>query len=281
MGERAPVRKREPAALRKVLDELGHYVESLADEGVTQVESTLTRPSAARRPAAVSAKSPGPARPAAVPPPAARPAAARPVAATSTGGARSVESELARIASEAALCTKCVLHKTRRQAVPGQGALKPELMFVGEAPGADEDAQGLAFVGAAGQLLTRMIEAMGYTRDEVFIANILKCRPPGNRTPQPDEMATCLPYLCDQIRALQPRVIVALGAVATRGLLNTEAAISKLRGHWFAFEGIDVIPTFHPAYLLRNPSAKKDTWADLQEALRRLGRTPPPVPRKS
>jgi DNA polymerase len=185
-----------------------------------------------------------------------------------------VASDLARVAGVIAGCRKCSLHQTRTRTVPGQGNPAPEILFVGEAPGADEDEQGLAFVGRAGQLLTKMIQAMGFERDEVFIANILKCRPPDNRAPLPEEMETCLPYLKEQIRLLKPKVIVALGATAVRGLVGLEG-ISKLRGNWLQFEGIDLMPTYHPAYLLRNPPAKKDVWLDLQEALRRLGRTPP------
>jgi DNA polymerase len=150
-------------------------------------------------------------------------------------------------------------------------------MFVGEAPGEDEDVQGLAFVGKAGQLLTKMIQAMGCTREEVFIGNILKCRPPNNRTPLPDEIEICLPYLKAQIAILKPKVIVALGATSVRGLLKLETGITRLRGKWLSFEGIDLMPTFHPSYLLRTPSAKKEAWEDLKAVLARLGRTPPPV----
>lgn len=188
-----------------------------------------------------------------------------------------VEMELDKLARGIAECRKCPLHQTRTNTVPGQGnGRRPEVMFVGEAPGADEDEQGLAFVGRAGQLLTKMIEAMGFTRDEVFIANIAKCRPPDNRPPTPEEMETCIPYLKQQIALIQPRVIVALGATAVQGLIN-QTGISKLRGNWVAYEGIDLMPTFHPAYLLRNPPAKKEVWTDLQAVLKRLGRTPPPV----
>jgi DNA polymerase len=186
-----------------------------------------------------------------------------------------VPAGLLKIAGAVKACTKCSLHKTRTQTVPGQGNPRPEIMFVGEAPGADEDEQGLAFVGRAGQLLTKMIEAMGLKREEVFIGNILKCRPPDNRPPLPDEMETCLPYLKEQIRILQPKVIVALGATAVRGLIGLDG-ITKLRGKWLAFEGIHLMPTYHPAYLLRDPTRKKDTWVDLQEVLRFLGRIPPP-----
>jgi len=174
-----------------------------------------------------------------------------------------------------ASCTKCSLHKTRTNTVPGQGAERPDILFVGEAPGAEEDRRGLAFVGAAGKLLTRMIEAMGYTREEVFIGNILKCRPPGNRQPLPEEMELCLPYLQEQIEILQPKVIVTMGATAMKGLLGIQQGITRVRGTWFRFNGIEVMPIYHPAYLLRNPSAKRDTWEDLQSVLRRLGRTPP------
>jgi DNA polymerase len=149
-------------------------------------------------------------------------------------------------------------------------------MFIGEAPGADEDEQGLAFVGRSGQLLAKMIEAMGYTREEVFIANIAKCRPPDNRQPTPEEMATCIPYLKQQIALIQPKVIVALGATAVLGLIN-QTGISKMRGTWFKYEGIPLMPTFHPAFMLRNPPCKKEVWSDLQAVLKHLGRTPPPV----
>ena len=187
------------------------------------------------------------------------------------------QQELTAIIDDITQCSKCSLHETRTKVVPGQGSSGPEIMFIGEAPGADEDRQGLAFVGRAGQLLTKMIEAMGLTRDEVFIGNILKCRPPGNRAPLPAEMETCMPYLRRQIAALRPKVIIALGATAVKGLLDTKTGITKLRGQWRLFEGIDVVPTYHPAYLLRNPPAKRDVWEDLKAVLEHLGR---PVPKK-
>lgn len=183
------------------------------------------------------------------------------------------------IAQKVAACRLCALCEKRKQTVPGQGhALSPDILFVGEAPGADEDEQGLAFVGAAGQLLTKMIAAMGYTRDEVFIANICKCRPPNNRPPAPDEMQACLPYLRAQIAVIRPRVIVALGATAVKGLLDSSMGISKLRGIWTSYAGVPLMPTYHPAYLLRLPQAKKDAWEDLKKVLARLGR---PVPDRS
>lgn len=181
------------------------------------------------------------------------------------------------IARRVAGCTLCSLCKTRTNTVPGQGNPRPELMFVGEGPGADEDEQGLAFVGRAGQLLTKIIEAMGFTRDEVFIGNIVKCRPPGNRVPEPDEMAKCIPYLKEQIAILQPKVIVCLGATAVKGLFgDMDEGITKLRGTWLTFEGIDTMPTLHPAYLLRNPPVKKDLWMDMQDVVKKLGRKLPP-----
>lgn len=194
-------------------------------------------------------------------------------AATGTKTGKSLQN----IAAVVASCKKCSLHSTRTNTVPGQGNSRPELMFVGEAPGADEDQQGLAFVGRAGQLLTKMIVAMGFTREEVFIGNILKCRPPNNRPPAPAEMKTCLPYLKEQIAILKPKVIVTLGSTAIHGLVDSDLGISELRGKWTSFEGIKLMPTYHPAYLLRNPSAKKFVWADLQEVLKLLGRKPPPV----
>lgn len=185
---------------------------------------------------------------------------------------------LSSIAARISVCTKCRLHETRTKTVPGQGNVTPELMFIGEGPGADEDAQGLAFVGRAGQLLTKIIEAMGLTRDEVFIGNIVKCRPPDNRPPEPDEMETCIPYLKEQIAILNPKAIVCLGATAVKGLFGPEpAGISKIRGQWRTYEGIDVMPTYHPAYLLRDPHKKKEVWDDMKDVLRRLGK---PVPKK-
>lgn len=183
---------------------------------------------------------------------------------------------LAAIAQRIRACRACRLCETRTNTVPGQGNPRPDLMFVGEGPGADEDEQGLAFVGRAGQLLTKIIEAMGFTREDVFIGNIVKCRPPDNRVPEPDEMATCIPYLKEQIALLKPKVIVCLGATAVKGLFGDKVpGITKLRGTWMNFEGIEVMPTLHPAYLLRNPPAKKDVWTDMQAVVKRLGRTLP------
>ena len=173
--------------------------------------------------------------------------------------------------AEVLSCQKCALSKGRTQVVFGVGSLKAELMFIGEAPGFDEDRLGEPFVGKAGQLLTKMIEAMGLKRQEVYIANIVKCRPPGNRTPMPEEMAQCYPYLQRQIEVIRPKVICGLGNVAVQTLLNTEQTISKLRGMFYDFQGIKLMPTFHPAYLLRNPEFKREVWRDLQMVMDELG----------
>jgi len=161
-------------------------------------------------------------------------------------------------------CPRCKLAKSRTNIVFGQGNPKAELMFVGEAPGRDEDEQGLAFVGRAGQLLTKIIEAMGKTREDVYIANVLKCRPPNNRNPEPDEVASCRPFLEEQIRLIAPRVIVTLGTFAAQALLETDESIGRLRGRWQTARGVRVMPTFHPAFLLRSPERKKDVWEDMK-----------------
>jgi DNA polymerase len=180
------------------------------------------------------------------------------------------------LAELARACTRCGLCKQRKQAVFARGTGSSRVCFVGEGPGADEDAQGLPFVGKAGQLLDRMIEAMGFDRDEVYVCNVVKCRPPDNRKPEPEEMAACRPFLEEQLELIAPRVIVALGATAVQGLLGTTDGITRLRGNWKSYRGqIDVMPTFHPAYLLRNPAAKREVWEDLQEVLRRIGRSVP------
>lgn len=175
------------------------------------------------------------------------------------------------LAEFAAGCPRCKLSSARTHLVFGQGAPRAALMFVGEAPGADEDVQGLAFVGRAGQLLTKIIEAIGLTREDVFIANVLKCRPPENRNPEPDEVEACLPYLREQIRLIAPRIIVTLGTFATQAVLDTEVSIGRLRGRFHPLGPVRVMPTYHPAFLLRSPERKKDVWEDMKkvrEALR-------------
>jgi DNA polymerase len=169
-------------------------------------------------------------------------------------------------------CTRCRLHKQgRKQIVFGVGNPKAELMFIGEAPGADEDEKGEPFVGRAGQLLTNMIKAMGLSREEVYIANIIKCRPPGNRTPERDECETCSPFLFRQIEVIKPKVIVALGAVAAKTLLAVNASMGELRGRWYDFRNTKLAVTYHPAFLLRDPRQKKETWKDLQMVMKELG----------
>lgn len=183
------------------------------------------------------------------------------------------------VAAAIARCRMCELAATRTRAVPGCGAASsPDVMFVGEAPGQEEDQRGEPFVGRSGKLLEKMILAMGFTRSDVFIANVIKCRPPGNRTPTAQEMAHCLPFLLRQISLVRPKLLVALGATAYKGLTgNTTANISNIRGLWTSFQGIPLMPTFHPAYLLRAPAAKRVVWEDLKKVLAKLGREPPPV----
>jgi len=168
-------------------------------------------------------------------------------------------------------CTRCKLHSTRHTIVFGDGNPKAQLVFVGEGPGADEDAQGLPFVGRAGKLLTQMIEAMGLQRKDVYICNVVKCRPPENRQPEEDEVSTCSPFLFRQIDVIAPKVIVCLGAVAAKTLLQTNRGISQFRGEWLEFRGRKLLATYHPAYLLRNPPAKSEVWKDLQKVMAVLG----------
>lgn len=221
----------------------------------------------------------GAASPASTPPPVALTASA-PVAAepssppTATVQDKSVR--LPQLAAEVSGCTKCGLAATRKQTVFARGNADARLCFVGEAPGADEDEQGLPFVGRAGQLLDRMIGAMGLdpARD-VYVCNILKCRPPGNRRPEPEEMAACFPYLNEQLALIRPRVIVALGNTAVAALLDTKMGITKVRGQWKLYRGILVMPTYHPSYLLRpspqQADAKRQAWEDLQAVMKELG----------
>lgn len=167
-------------------------------------------------------------------------------------------------------CTRCKLCQNRNQIVFGQGNPQASLVFVGEGPGAEEDRTGLPFVGAAGDLLTRMIIAMGFQREQVYICNVVKCRPPGNRVPEPDEVFHCGPFLRAQLQAIQPKVIVALGRTPMQFLLQTTVPIGKIRGSFLSYEGVPVMPTYHPAYLLRTPSAKKQVWEDLQLVMAKL-----------
>jgi len=181
-------------------------------------------------------------------------------------------SNLAEIRAELGDCTRCKLHEQRNNLVFGDGNPDADLMFVGEGPGFDEDKQGIPFVGRAGQLLTKIIEAMKLKRQDVYIANVVKCRPPGNRNPEPDEMDTCFPFLEKQIAAIRPKAIICLGKFAAQTLLKTATPISRLRGKMGEYNGIPVMPTYHPAFLLRNPDAKKQVWEDVQQVMKILNK---------
>lgn len=178
---------------------------------------------------------------------------------------------LEEIKKELGDCTRCKLHRGRKNIVFGQGNPRARLVFVGEGPGYEEDLRGEPFVGAAGQVLTRIIQAIHMAREDVYICNIVKCRPPKNRNPMPDEVAACRPFLVRQLKAIRPLVICALGAVATQALLNTDEAITKLRGNIHRYQGIPMIPTYHPAFILRNPARKRDVWEDIQKVQKIIG----------
>jgi DNA polymerase len=179
------------------------------------------------------------------------------------------------ISTDLGECTRCKLHRHRNKIVFGTGNPRAELMFIGEGPGHDEDVQGVPFVGRAGQLLNQMIEAMGLSRGDVYIANVVKCRPPENRAPEKDEVSACLPFLQRQVDSIAPKVVVCLGSVAAQSLLGTNKSISRFRGEWLDFRGARLMATYHPAYLLRNPHAKPDVWNDLKKVMAFLGLKPP------
>jgi len=267
------------AELRQFAKDLSDFLEYKKEEGFQTLEISAETLAAIRsQGSAVFAK--GFAGPrevrsqGSVPYSAPRPASA--AASAPHSSVRVTGKTLEEIVGQIRTCSACPLHASRKNTVPGEGnPNRPDVMFVGEGPGADEDAQGRPFVGAAGQLLDKMIEAMGYKRGDVFIANIVKCRPPGNRVPLPDEMNGCVPYLKAQIALIQPKIIVALGKTAVQGLLQEEVAITKFRGTWCKYEGIDLMPTYHPAFLLRSPGHKGEAWADLKAVLAKLGKEPP------
>jgi DNA polymerase len=248
-----------------VKDELAAHLEFFGELGV---EGMRREPEWRRRPVADpprQASRAAAATPAAGVPQVPMAAAGEPIPASVIAGASAPEL-LAALRDEIGPgCTRCKLHTLgRSQVVFGVGNPSADLMFVGEAPGADEDVQGEPFVGKAGQLLTRIIEAINLKREDVYIANVIKCRPPGNRNPEPDEVAECEPFLFRQIDAIKPRVIVALGKFAAQCLLRSEVPITRLRGKEFAYRDAILIPTFHPAYLLRNPPAKREVWEDMK-----------------
>lgn len=241
------------------------------------------RATAARNPASAPVRPP--AEPAAIPPPAAtKPPAPRPAASTAGGSTAAAASDVvaarwATLRREILACTRCPLHAGREQAVPGEGNPHADVLFVGEAPGASEDRAGRPFVGPSGELLDRILSnAMGLQRSDVYIANVAKCRPPGNRNPEPNEVAACLPYLQQQIDWIRPKVIVCLGRVAAQNLLGVDESVSRLRGRDLAYRDIPVVVTWHPAYLLREPAAKRDTWDDIKRVNRLLGRPEVPAP---
>ncbi|MDE3169590.1 MAG: uracil-DNA glycosylase [Acidobacteriota bacterium] len=210
------------------------------------------------------------------PPPAATAAFVPKIAAPSLFEERVEHDSLDRIRLDITpTCTRCKLHKARTQIVFGVGNPKARLVFVGEGPGRDEDEQGEPFVGRAGKLLTDMIAAMGLRRKDVYICNVVKCRPPENRLPEKDEIAACSPFLARQLAAIDPKVICCLGACSAQTLLNTNQGISRFRGEWFEYRGVKLIATYHPAYLLRNPAAKSEVWKDLQKVMAVLGLQPP------
>jgi DNA polymerase len=279
--------RREAAA---VVDEARRHLTWFKDAGIRQLPREESRPAIHAAPIPVEAARPPP--PLAMPaPPPTNPAdaarvpnasPARSAPATGLFDARPKAAEagdkataLKVIRDDLGDCHRCGLGATRIQLVYGQGNPEAEILFLGEAPGEDEDKSGLAFVGRAGQLLTKMIEAMGYTREQVYICNINKCRPPGNRKPEPPEVEVCRPFVERQIRAIRPKAIVCLGATAAHSLLRIDTPISRLRNRWTDWEGIPVMPTFHPSYLLRSPQEKGKAWDDLKLVLAKVGREVP------
>jgi len=250
---------RKPKTRSEVAAAVLHELESLGRSGVTH----LPRPR------------PGKSRPAEGGSQPARAATTPPVASASAP-VEDRESALVQLARRVSRCTRCAeLAATRTQTVFGLGNPHARLVFMGEAPGADEDREGFPFVGRAGQLLTKIIEACGFTRDQVYILNTLKCRPPGNRTPLPEEAANCREYLDGQLAIIQPEFLCCLGAVAAQNLLGTDRSIGKLRGTIHSLGKCRVVCTYHPAYLLRNPAAKRDTWDDMKMLLAAMGLQPP------
>lgn len=256
---------------RDVMGEELHAATATALEGTLALAVEVTVAGSSTPPVVVEyaeiAEAP-PSRRGMAPPPS--PAVASPPAAEAT---REEPPRLDEVRRALGDCKRCKLCSGRKNLVFGVGNPKARLVFVGEGPGAEEDNQGIPFVGAAGQLLTKMIAAMGYARDEVYICNVVKCRPPGNRNPEPDEIEACQPFLEAQLNAIRPSVIIALGKFAAQTLLRTETPITRLRGQWREYVGIPLMPTFHPAYLLRNPAEKKAAWTDLKAV---MGRFPKP-----
>lgn len=257
--------------LRQFAQDLGDFLEYKKEEGFRTLEISpeiraLLKPVLAPKPSSrpLTAPTQG------------SPALRSAISETPKPSIRVTGKTLEEIAGQIRVCSACSLNGFRKNTVPGEGnARQPDIMFVGEGPGAEEDEQGRPFVGEAGQLLDKMIEAMGYKRSEVFIANMVKCRPPDSRAPLPEEMSACVPYLKAQIALIKPKIIVALGKTAVEGLLNKPVAITKLRGTWCQHEGIALMPTYHPTYLIHSPGKKGEAWADLKAVLSKLGKEPP------
>jgi DNA polymerase len=259
--------------LSRVVRELLAFESELGGEGLPAAEPTVPSATARPIPAPETARDQGSfAPPAAVAAPALASNADAPPAAPGAESDKVVR--LQQLAQGAATCTDCVLHKQRRQAVFARGTPDAELVFVGEGPGQEEDRQGFPFVGPAGQLLDRMIAAMGFDRDAVYICNVVKCRPPDNRTPRPEEAIACARFLVPQLELVAPKVIVALGRCAAENL-GVAQAMGPWRGLWGDWRGVPVLPTYHPAYLLRSPEQKRVVWEDLQLVMKRFGWQPP------
>ena len=242
-----------PTDPRDVVEHLRYYAD-LGVEGFSRDRAWRARASGAARAAAVTPD------PGAEPAPPSRAPHVTPLA-------RSRVEALATVRTDLGECTRCKLHKGRIKLVFGTGNAEARLMFVGEGPGAEEDEQGVPFVGRAGQLLTQIIKAMGLEREDVYIANVVKCRPPGNRNPEPDEIEQCEPFLMRQMDVIKPAIVVALGKFAAQTLLRTTEPISKIRGRFHQVGDTRVMPTFHPSYLLRNPAAKREVWEDMKAVM--------------
>ncbi len=277
--------ERAPESLQRQIEERLRYYEDLGIRLFYRDRQTPTAAAASFAPAVSNSIPTSALQESFLPKPIAKPAppkaaAVAPIVAPSAASLfesvdKIKDDTLLKIREDIGDCTRCKLHKGRNKIVFGDGNPKAELVFIGEGPGADEDAQGLPFVGRAGKLLTQMIEAMGLQRRDVYICNVVKCRPPENRAPEPDEVTTCSPYLLRQIDVIKPKVIVCLGAVAAKTLLETTRGISQFRGQWLEWRGHKLMATYHPAYLLRNPNAKGEVWKDLQKVMAELGLQPP------
>ncbi len=260
-----------------VIDQLLAFFEYKKEEGFQTLEispETLAELKQVKAP-----KAPPLAKPVAkAPRVAAKPSLAKPSASAKPAESSVVVTgkTLDEIAGQIRTCSACPLHTSRKNTVPGEGnPNRPDILFVSDFPGVEENEQGRFYLSETGRLLEQMIGAMGYKREEVFITNIVQCRPPNNRVPLPKESAACIPYLKAQIALIQPKLIVALGKTAVEGLLNEKVAITRLRGTWKTYDGIDLMPTFHPGYLLKVPPKKREVWTDLQAVMAKLGKTPP------